>query len=241
MKKSCLYILGILFVASINIFSKCTKEEDCINCVVENAIAHKVVVDTVKGTYVTIYPVMTPSNHSMCDSMVYNPQMGAYVPPYMLHKDYQKECTAEEARDSLLAGNDTACPCRINPDTAYNDKLNTYFHIGGIEKFPYNRLIIKTTDDTTKLRVYTDYDNKNNLFIGEVAMDTTLGYYEYNNTKPLASGVYSYMLVMYKEEQHYTQIGDTITGNFVIVRSPRAKNVKCRAEAFDKDDPLLGN
>lgn len=238
MKKRSIYILGVVIFASVNIFSTCRKPEDSINCVVEGAIARTVVVDTVKNTSIKIYPVMTPSNHPMCDSMVWHPKMGAYVYPHMLH-EWQLLCTVEQARDSILAGNDTVCPCRINPDSLYNDEKNSFFYIGGIEKFPYNRLIIKTTNDTTKLRVYTDYDNKNNLFIGEVAMDTTLGYYEYNNTKPLASGVYSYMMVMYKEEQHYTQIGDTITGNFVIIRSPRARNMNCKGEAFDADDPLL--
>lgn len=238
MKKSISAIVCLLIVASVNIFSKCKSDEKCIDCVIEGAVAKQVVIDTVKNTFIKIYPVMTPSNHPMCDSMVWHPGMGAYVYPHMLYK-WQHLCTVEEARDSIIAGNDTVCPCRINPDSLYNDTLNMYFHIGNIEKFPYNRLIIKTTNDTTKLRVYTDYDNKNNLFIGEVAMDTTLGIYEYNNTKPLASGVYSYMFIAYKEEQHYTQIGDTVAGNFVIIRSPRALNRHCKKEAYNQNDPLL--
>lgn len=239
MKKNVAVILGLIFFASISMFSKCEPEVDkSINCVVDGIISRDVVVDTIKKTKVTLYPVFTPSNHPMCDSMTYDPKRGAYVYPSMVYS-FQKVCTVEEARDSLLAGNDSACPCRYNPDSAYNDDVNSYFHIGGIEKFPYNRLIIKTKDDTTALRIYTDYDNKNNLFIGEVAMNMDLGYYEWNNTKALATGEYEFALVVYKEEQHATQIGDTIFGNFAIVRSKTDANTNCKDQAFQKDDPLL--
>lgn len=238
MKKSLSTIIALLGVGAL-VMSSCQKDESCLDCKLENIVKVAVVPDTTNpSASVMVYPVITPSNHPMCDSMAYSPIMGAYVYPYMVHS-FQKLCTVKEAQDSLLAGNDTACPCRVNPDTAFNDKLNSYLHIGGINNFPYNRLYIKTTDDTTKMRVYTDYDNTNNLFIGEVAMDTTLGYYEYNNTKPLTSGTYSYMLVLYKEEQHFTQIGDTIKGKFAIIRNNRFTNRNCKDQAYDADDPLL--
>lgn len=236
------YFASALVLVSFGalILSSCKKTEECLDCKIEGLVKTTIIPDTATpNKTITVYPVMTPSNHPMCDSMAYSPMMGAYVYPYMVHKDFQKLCTVKEAQDSLKAGNDTACPCRVNPDTAFNDDKNSYFHIGGITNFPYNRLIIKTTEDTTKMRVYSDYDNKNNLFIGEVAMDTTLGYYEWNNTKPLTSGVYSYMLVLYKEEQHFTQIGDTIKGKFAIIRNDRFKNRYCKEQAFDEGDNLL--
>lgn len=238
MKKYFPSIIGLMFLSLI-VVSSCEKDETCIDCAVEQLIARDYVIDTATGATIKMYPVMTPSNHPMCDSMAYSPIMGAYVYPHLVHKDYQKLCTVDEARDSLLAGNDTACPCRENPDTAYNDSKNSFLRIGNIEKYPYNRLFIKTTADTTKMRVYTDYDNKNNLFIGEVAMDMSLRYYEYNNTKPLASGVYGYMLVLYKDKDHYDQLGDTLKGNFAIIRSNRDNNRNCATEAYDADDPLL--
>lgn len=236
MKKYLLPLICLFGICSI--MSKCEKDQDCINCLVDGIVSRTVVFDTVKGGKVTIYPVFTPSNHPMCDSMAWSPVMGAYVYPQMVHS-YQKLCTVQEARDSLLAGNDTACPCRQNPDSAFNDDINSFFYIGGIEKYEFNRLIIKAKGDTTVLREYDDYDNVNNLFIGEVAMNMDLGYYEYNNTKPLTSGVYSFDLVIYKEEQHATQVGDTVSGNFAIIRSDKVMNVKCASAAHDKNDPLL--
>ncbi|MCQ2959177.1 MAG: hypothetical protein MJ198_03195 [Bacteroidales bacterium] len=238
MKKYFSSILCVFGLASLVITSCKHKDDECINCVIEGAVARTVVVDTVKGTSIEVYPVFTPSNHPMCDSLSYNPKMGAYVYPYMMYK-FQKLCSVQEARDSLLKGNDTACPCRKNLDSTFNDEVNAYFRIGNIEKFPYNRLIIKTKNDTTKLGLYTNYDNKNNLFIGEVPTDMSLGYYEYYNTRALAAGVYSYELVFYKEEQHATQIGDTVKGNFAIIRSDKNINVHCKNEAYDKNDPLL--
>lgn|SRR5574344_416799 len=223
---------------SVLIISSCKKKEDCLDCKVEGIVSTTIVVDTASGATITVYPVITPSNHPMCDSMAYSTIMGAYVFPYKVHS-YQKLCTVQEARDSLLAGNDTACPCRINPDTVFNDDKNGFLKIGGIEKFPYNRLFIKTGNDSTKIRIYTDYDNKNNQFIGEVPMDTTTGYYQHNNTKPLISGTYSYMLVLYKEAEHATLIGDTIRGNFTIIRNNRFANRNCQEQAFDAGDPLL--
>lgn len=235
MKKCFLGIIGIVGL-SIVFLSSCKKEE-CLDCRANDVVMTTYVLGGGDST-ITIYPVMTPSNHPMCDSMVYDPRKGSYVMPQEVYS-FQKLCTVEEARDSLLAGNDTACPCRVNPATEWNDDKNAYFHIGNIKKFPYNRLYIKTQNDTTKMRMYTDYDNTNDLFVGEVAMDTTLGYYEYNNTKAVATGVYSYYLVIYKDEMHQTQIGDTIKGNFAIIRAKSDKNRNCQDQALDADDPLL--
>lgn len=237
MKNYFVTILCLLGFSALTITS-CSDPEGTLDCKVEGIMARTIVVDTASGASITVYPVITPSNHDMCDSMVYHPELGSYVEPYKVHS-YQKLCTVQEARDSLLAGNDTACPCRINPNTTFNDDKNGFFYIGGINQFPYNRLFIKTGNDSTKIRIYTDYDNRNNLFIGEVAMDTTTGYYQHNNTKPLVSGVYSYMLVLYKEAQHATRIGDTIRGDFALIRHNRFANRNCQSQAFDTEDPLL--
>lgn len=229
-----LCLLGILGLMT----TSCEDDQDCLNCKVEGVTKTTFVVDAETGKTITVYPVMTPTNHNMCDSMVYSIDKGSYVEPYEVHS-FQKLCTVQEARDSLLAGNDTACPCRVNPETSFNDNKNSFFYIENIEEFPYNRLFIKTGNDSTKLRIYTDYDNVNNLFIGEVALDTTTNYYEYNNTKQLTSGVYSYMIVLYKEAQHFTVIGDTIKGDFAIIRNNRFLNKNCKEQAFDQSDPLL--
>ncbi|MBP5583473.1 MAG: hypothetical protein J6X43_05920 [Bacteroidales bacterium] len=219
------------------VVTSCKKDEECIDCKA-NDIAKRTIVLGNGDSTITIYPVMTPNNHSICDSMVYYPDWGTYVEPYKIYK-YQKLCSFQEAVDSIKAGNDTACPCRKNLDTVYNDDKNSFFFIENITKFPKNKLIIKTNIDSTQLRTYEDYDNKNNQFIGEVSTDTALGYYEYYYTRPLASGVYSYTLILYKDDMHSIVLGDTITGNFAIVRSPKALNRNCSNEAKDGEDPIL--
>lgn len=219
------------------VVTSCKKDEECIDCKA-NDIAKRTIVLGSGDSTITIYPVMTPNNHAICDSMVYYPDWGTYVEPYKIYK-YQKLCSFQEAVDSIKIGNDTACPCRKNLDTVYNDDKNSFFFIENITKFPKNKLIIKTNIDSTQLRTYEDYDNKNNQFIGEVSTDTALGYYEYYYTRPLASGVYSYTLILYKDDMHSLIIGDTITGNFAIIRSPKALNRYCLTEAKDEGDPIL--
>ena len=237
MKKYFSTIICLLGLSAL-VVTSCKKDEKCIDCKA-NDIAKRTVVLGSGDSTITIYPVMTPNNHPICDSMVYSKMWGTYVEPYKIHNDYQKLCSFQEAIDSINAGNDTACPCRKNLDTVYNDDKNSYFYIENITKFPKNKLIIKTGTDSTQLRTYMDYDNKNNQFIGEVSMDTTLGYYEYNNTRPLASGVYSYFLIIYKDDLHSMIIGDTIKGSFALIRSPKVANRFCSNEAKDTDDPIL--
>ena len=226
-------LLGFLAL----VVTSCKKDENCIDCKA-NDIAKRTVVLGSGDSTITIYPVMTPNNHPICDSMVYSPKLNTYVEPYKIYK-YQKECSFQEAVDSIKAGNDSVCPCRKNLDTVYNDGLNSYFYIENISKFPYNKLIIKTRSDSTQLRTYKNYDNKNNQFIGEVSMDTTLGIYEYNNTRPLTSDVYSYILIIYKDDMLSLPLGDTITGNFAIIRTPKSLNKNCKDQAKDPDDPIL--
>ena len=236
MKNHISTIICLLGFAAL-VVTSCKKDEDCIDCKANDIIKTTIRLGSGDST-ITIYPVMTPSNHDMCDSMVYHSVKGAYVRPYDVYK-YQKLCSVEEAIDSLKAGNDSACPCRKNLDTIYNDPKNSYFYIENLQKFPYNKLLIKTVKDSTQMRTYLNYDNRNDLFIGEVPMDTTLGYYQHNDTRPLASGIFAYYLIIYKDEMHQTIIGDTIKGKFAIVRNPKVKTRNCKAQAHDEDDPLL--
>lgn len=236
MKKTIIALLGILGITAF-VMTSCKDDEECIDCIANDIVKKTVVLGSGDST-ITIYPVITPINHEYCDSMVFHPKKGGYVAPYEVHT-WQKQCTVEEARDSILAGNDTVCPCRKNLDTVWNDTKNSFFYIENIKKFPYNRLYIKTNDDTTKMRIYTDYNNIDNQFIGEVSMDTTKGYYEYNNTKALATGIYSYFLILYQDKVHQVQIGDTIKGKFAIIRNTRISNRNCKDQAADSDDQLL--
>lgn len=227
--------------------------KDCIDCKEKNIIKRTIVLGS-KDSSITIYPIITPNNHEFCDSFVYNPIMGAYVQPYQIY-NFQKLCSSQEAIDSIKAGNDTACPCIINPDEIYNDYKNAYFHIDGIDKFPYNRLIIYWTDAIStyggydesyyhligRRLIYNNYDNKNNLFIGEVPKDSTTvdSWNMFPNTKPLPTGIYNYSISLYKDEKHITQIGETIQGTFAIIRTQKILVEGCKEQALNIDDPLL--
>jgi hypothetical protein len=236
MKKYFPTIICLIGLAAL-VATSCKKDEECIDCKA-NDIAKRTIALGSGDSTITIYPVMTPNNHQMCDSMVFSKVLNTFVEPYRIYK-YQKLCSYQEAIDSINAGNDTSCPCRKNLDTVYNDGKNSFFYIENITKFPKNKLVIKTGYDSTQLRTYMDYDNKNNQFIGEVSSDTSLGYYDYYFTRPLASAVYSYYLVIYKDDQHSIVLGDTIQGNFALIRSPKVANRNCKKEAKDEDDPIL--
>lgn len=224
--------------------------ESCIDCMADDIVKRTIVLGS-KDSSITIYPIITPSNHNLCDSMAYNPKWGAWVPPYLIHPDLL--CSCQEAIDSINAGNDTACPCIKNPDTVFNDPKNSFFFIGGLQKFPNNSLTIYWNEQdslygrydnpkiTKKKRVYNNYDNKNNLFIGEGYSGKVYhgGDYDFYDTKPLPSGIYDYSLVLYKDEKHTIQIGETIEGKFAIIRTNRILTKDCKNQARDADDPLL--
>lgn len=205
----------------------------CIDCEGED------VVKTVKqyggDTSITIYPVITPRNYNHCDSFVL--VGGTYIEPHLAFPGVLKLCSFQEAQESLLHG-DTSCVCRINPDTEFNDVkgVNDYFHIDGIKYFPYNQLNIKVANDTSKIRTYMDYDNVGDVF-NCLVLDTVD--VEYVNSKMLASGIYEYELILYKDEAHQV-VKDSIIGKFAIIRSDKDLNRKCATQAKDPiNDRLL--
>jgi len=224
------FVLGIFSL----LITSCQQEEEIINCDYEGIK----VMEKVYGpdSVITIYPVMTINNYNFCDSMIYDTSSRDWVRPYVL--DPSKLCTQEEALEAIRQENDTLCPCRINEDTANNDQINSYLHIGGIEKFPYNKLYIKIPGDTSKVRRYTDYDNIN-IFNGYMPRNMDLGYYKTYNTGILKSGIYEYELILYKDE-NWTVPFDTISDKFLILTAKyRDKNKNCADKALDSDDPLL--
>lgn len=235
MKKQLPLILGMLGVATL-FFMSCGHPDFCINCeddgAVKTTVSYGKCVDG-KDSAVTIYAVMTPRNYNYCDSFVF--YKGTYVEPWRVNPNLLL-CTQEEAQRRYLAG-DNRCVCRINPDIDNNDisEINDFFYIEGITKFPNNRLYIKTLNDTSKIRAYEDYSNNNNMFNGLVidTVDT-----EYPMYRMLATGIYVYELILYKDEMHTVPF-DTITGNFAIIRSDKDCNSRCIEQAKDQNDTKI--
>ncbi|MDA3883494.1 MAG: hypothetical protein PF481_09435 [Bacteroidales bacterium] len=233
--KKFVYLTAFVLGTFALLITSCQQEEEVLNCDYEGIK----VMEKVYGTdsAIIIHPVMTINNYDFCDSMIWDPASNDWVKPSVL--DESKLCTQEQALEAIRQGNDTMCPCRINEDTLNIDKINSYFYIGGIEKFPYNKLYIKIPDDTVKVRRYTNYDNDNNLFQGYVATDMSLGYYKTYNARILKSGIYEYELILYKDE-NLTVPFDTISDKFVILTARyKDKNKNCADKALESNDPLL--
>ena len=162
------------------------------------------------GRKIKVYTAFTPDNLPFCDSIV-------------------RDKNGVETRDAKR--------CRPNFDSVYNDKSNTYFHIEGIEEFPYNTLIIRVPGDTTKVNVFTDYANISgagkNAFNGTTS-DTTL--FGADRERQLISGKYEFILQLYSSDKYdkASRI-DSIQGYFCIIRTGNYKNEGCVAkEAGDK-------
>jgi len=194
---------------------------------------------------ITIWPVITTNNYNFCDSMVYDAKTNEYIRPYeQEYKDGSRYdhllCTFQQAVDSIQAGNDSACPCRINEDQN-NDQINSSFLIGGITSFPNNVLNIRVLGDTVKIRHYENYGDKDNsdVFTGYVTSDKELGYYEYVTARVLASGIYEYELILYHDE-NYQQPIDTIRNKFAIITSRyKDANRNCGNLTAEPNDPLI--
>ncbi|MBR4349477.1 MAG: hypothetical protein IKP99_02005, partial [Bacteroidales bacterium] len=77
MKNHISTIICLLGFAAL-VVTSCKKDEDCIDCKANDIIKTTIRLGSGDST-ITIYPVMTPSNHDMCDSMVYHSVKGAYV------------------------------------------------------------------------------------------------------------------------------------------------------------------
>jgi len=232
--KKFVFLSSIAFATISLFFTSCKDEETGIDCAWEGIEVFTKEYGT--DSAITIYPVITTNNYDFCDSMVWDTIAKDWVKPYDL--DDSKLCTEEVALEYIRQGNDTACPCRENPNK-HNDQVNSKFVIDGIEKFKYNNLHIKIPGDTIKIRRYVDYTNEGNVFQGYVSTDTSLGYYEFYNSRVLASGIYEYELILFKDPEHQVPF-DTIANKFVIITSKyRDRNSNCKDKAKEKDDPLL--
>lgn len=166
--------------------------------------------DTANGNTIKVPSAFTPSNLTFCDSNTVD-----------------------------INGNITTAGCNKNVDSIYNDKLNQYLYIEGIENYPNNELIIRDPGtDTTSIRRFLNYSNTNSglqVFNGSM-IDTTL--HGTSRQRQLKSGRYKFILQIYGDKMHSKKSRkDSIAGYFCLIRQMSFCNVGC--EGHDKLDPLI--
>jgi len=165
----------------------------------------------VNGNKLIIYSAFTPSNLKYCDSIVL---------------------------DTNGIPIETSKYCRPNPDSIYNDTINEYFYIDGIEAFPENDLIIRVPGDTTKIDRFVNYSNSTSgqrVFQG-TRTDTTL--YGSERTRNLTSRKFEFVLQLYSSKDHIKANRiDSLQGYFCIIRTSSFKNTGCQGKMTN--DPLI--
>lgn len=248
--KTYLFILSLIFIACENTNQDIEpevkelpeiQEPICYEC--EDSIK---TITYGPDSSLTFYNVMTPHNYNVCDSFVY--YNGTYIEPYNSpqYVGLLKLCTESEKEALHKQGNDTTCVC-VLPTKNYEGSyyINDYFHIDGIEKFPYNKLYFTFDGDTTKIRIYYDYDNMNDRFVGLywVYLNKQLvgPYIPYNNKESInyiqLQGTINYTLLLYKDQDR-TILLDSIKGKLTVISKPQSCDTK-RCYGKDKNDALL--
>ncbi len=130
---------------------------------------------------------------------------------------------------------------RKNADAKWNDEVNEYFHIDGVENFHNNRLIIRVVGDTSKILNIEDYSNTSvgeQVFTGLYTKDTT--FWGATKRRMLRSGKFEYEFLIFSGEADDPEtdtLADLIS-TFCIIRN----KVDCPVEncvGKDPNDPLL--
>lgn len=185
----------------------------------------------VEGKTLRIYSAFTPANAKFFDEILFDSVAGAAKFVSFVKVNGVITDTLWEVG-------------RVNRDSVYNDEINEYFYIQGIDQFKNNRLNFFTVKDTTPIfeneSLFDNYGNSTGgtVFDGR-SIDTT-----YNSDgkpivvpKAIASGQYMYRLILYRDANHRDPI-DTLSGNFCIIRTPDYEfNETC--EGVEESDPVL--
>lgn len=209
MKKLLSVLPAFVLLALIFGLSNCNPKSNPCDCC--RAFGGSTVwIDTATGDSIKVPSAFTPSNLQFCDSNRFDPD-----------------------------GNITTAGCNKNVDSIYNDTLNQYLHIIGIEKYKFNELIIRSaTTDTTAIQRFFDYSNTNDgekVFNG-IMIDTTL--HSAERQRQLRSGRYKFILQLYGDQAHTkAKRIDSISGYFCIIRQKTFCNVGC--EGKSNLDPLI--
>lgn len=127
--------------------------------------------------------------------------------------------------------------CKPNIDSTYNDTINQYFKIKGVENFPYNDLkIYHQNDSTSSINHFYNYSNilhGDRIFNGSM-IDTTI--YGTERQRLLSQGKYFYKFKIYTDKQH-SSVLDTFSGHFCIIRNKEMTIQGC--EGANPMDPML--
>jgi len=207
-----LLVFTLICTHCLVLFYSCSETKDIANfggatCDCCNSIGGKTI-KVYNGDTLIFYNAFTPSNLAFCDSIEVDNQN------YITTINYKK-----------------------NIDTIYNDKINQYYKIEGIEKFPYNELLIYSGEyPINRILVYTNYCNPYNgkIVFNGIRIDTTN--YGHLRQKLLAQGKYNYILKLYNDRYH-NSLKDSISGHFCIIRNKEMTIQGC--EGADPMDPLL--
>jgi len=196
-------------------------EKDTIEVPCESAYTEHNICNT--GKTIRIYSAFTPNNYPFYD-VIGDSASGKYRgKPITISEDLQ----------------DTSEIGYPNPDSIYNDDVNSYFYIENIEAFPYNKVFFYAEDTLIHNEPYVNCKNeKGTVFDGRynryIYVDGNLV------MLPLyvPSGIYKYKIIIY-EDPRWENLIDSVYGYFHIVRTPRYKTLGCRGK--DEGDPLLMN
>jgi len=223
-----LYILVFALCVGIVACNK-DKKETCYTCKYK-----ELEMNYGENVTIRIANVITPNNFKLCDSMVYLPQYNSYVEPSVKYTYMKSVCTKDERRDYRIQGNDSICPCVVNNDNIYNGNKNAFLYIEGIDKFPYNKVIIYKEGSTKPLITYNNYQNSLltfNAYIADTLQDGKTVVFKH------LSGNFTYIIKLYNNLLH-TDLYDELSGGFTVIRKPQdCPTTGCKGR--DADDPLL--
>ncbi|MBK8806462.1 MAG: hypothetical protein IPO21_07410 [Bacteroidales bacterium] len=245
-KRSSIWIIATIVMSSLFIIMACKEPEPPVCCTGMSIVERDYDTLGYKG-HIKVYTAFTPKNKHYCDSLVWDFNSKAWRFPYDANNNpiaginnIDKLCTPEQALEKFNNGCKGCCPCRTNPDTVHNlseagESFNDFFIVDGIESFPYNSIFVRVPGDTSKVKVFSNYNNIDLAFDGQLTVDSTL-FGRSPITKMARSGKYEYELILFADSMKAISI-DTIHGAFCIVRTPDDENEGCKAK--EEGDQLI--
>lgn len=228
------YFKSILIVfSSLAMLFSCKDKEEPSSCCDREYTDTTFIVNG-EERHLRVYSSMTPNNYPFYDEIGGDSSGIFRGKPIVLLNNSQ----------------DTTETGRANIDSIYNDKVNEYFYVKGIEAFPYNEIYFYTQGDTTPIldAPYKNYKNdKSTIFDGR-AIEKLLRINKYGIAdtvflpKYIKSGSYRFKIILFEDLRHTMPI-DTFEGPFCIIRTPKYNfNEQCagwQSSNTDRTDSVL--